>query len=113
MDGNGSHEVIVANNKALVIINGSDGEVLQTVGLGGRARTVRSTPTIADIDQDGKLDVVIGISRLSDGAVAVAFSGFDSSGDLALNSPDGIHPAYSAPWPMHRGNNRRDGVYRD
>lgn len=101
LDGNGSLEVAVASGGGVIIISSVTGEiltcesddcsgklVLQTNG------TVLSTPAIGDVNNDGKLDVVVG-----NGTSLFAFTDFES----LLGSADGPHPAYFAPWPMLYG----------
>jgi hypothetical protein len=130
LDGNGSLEIAVTVLNSVSILRGDTGKILTSAcgpGDGSAAcqasRSLfmwypnRSTPAIADIDNDGELELVSGGSHTN-----AAFGGTDpKSGrgflyvwgdfDTFLGSPAGNLPAYSAPWPMFGGNAQHTGVY--
>ncbi len=107
LDGNGSLEVIANNGNGLVIIDGKSGAILscQEKSCGDKPSLLfgsssTSTPTVADLDSDGRLELIAAASN----GVHV-WSGFSGN----LNSAPGAQAAYSAPWPTWRGNQMRTG----
>lgn len=117
IDGNGSLEVLSSNWSAVHIINGKDGEALSCQGnscseseviLSTGILTV-STPAVGDLDQDGILEVVVGGgAKLSNKAALYVWTNLNSF----IASSLGTHPAFACPWPMHRGNTQRSGVFK-
>jgi hypothetical protein len=108
LDGNGSLEVIMANAVHMVILNGKTGAQLTCEGSGCGAKptlftsdTLGSTPSVGDLNGDGKLDLVIGGSHYNRKNLGMLYAWTDFAG--RLNSPAGRQRAYSAPWPMSRG----------
>lgn len=105
LDGNGSLEVIAANNTSVGIYNGRDGSALTCQdsscnGLRlGTAKALKSTPSVTDMNGDGQFDVVIGGGSGSAGAI-YGWTGFSG----ILGSPPGAQPSFHAPWPTYRGN---------
>ncbi len=116
LDGNGSLEVIAGNFWSLHVLNGKTGAPLtcQNTSCGTQKsfytwKTVKSTPAIGDIDNDGKPELVIGSGNA-----------FNSAGNgqlyvwtnlaSAISSPAGAKAAFDAPWPMFRGNAQHTGV---
>lgn len=109
LDGNGSLEVIIGNSSAITILDGKSGSHLTceqrncenkpSLDLDGNSS---STPAIADIDGDGKLELIAASS-----SGLHIWSGFAGS----LNSSAGSQSNFSAPWPMWRGNSERSGVF--
>lgn len=105
LDGNGSLEVIVANQSGLAIYNGIDGRPLSCEAQECFAPAVslltrdglRATPAVADLDLDGALDVVIG------GAAGGRGRLYGWTGFAGIGSSAGTYPPFSAPWPMWRG----------
>lgn len=115
LDGNGSLEVVAANADTVNIFNGKDGTPLTCQNhacddalLLYTQRSLKATPALGDLDDDGQLEVVIGGASTSRGKGALyAWTGFAG----LLSSPPGLQPAFSAPWPMTRGNPAHTGVY--
>jgi outer membrane protein assembly factor BamB len=106
LDGNGSNELIIANGQAVHIFEGSDGTPLtcdlrecddgrKTLDAVGVART---SPVLADINGDGKLELLIG-GGSKQGRVYLW-----SNLDEIIDSQPGPHPPYSSPWPMFKQN---------
>lgn len=117
LDGNGSLEVITANFWSIDIFDGKTGQQL-TCGDGatcGSQLTVsagdmlKSTPAVGDIDNDGKLDLIIGGSHVYANGYGILYGWTGFAG--RVRSPSGNQPAYSAPWPIWRGNPRHTGVF--
>jgi len=114
LDGNGSLEVIVANGTNIDILQGHDGAALtcqerrcaEGAYLFRTDRVLNSTPAIADVNGDGRLDLVIGGGRAHYG-VLYAWSHFSTF----LGSSPGTMAPNAAPWPMFRGNAAHNGVY--
>lgn len=105
LDGNGSLEVIVANRTGIAIYNGADGRALTcesrecaAPGLSLLTRDVlRATPAVADLDLDGRLDIVIG------GAAGGRGRLYGWTGFTGIGSSAGLYPPLAIPWPMWRG----------
>ncbi len=115
LDGNGSLEVLYANYWSVGVLNGRDGKPLtcQSKSCGSQLslygwKTVKSTPAVGDINQDGKLDVVIGGGHVYADGRGILYAWTDFAG--LLNSPPGSQPAYSAPWPQFRSNAHNTGL---
>jgi hypothetical protein len=71
-----------------------------------------STPAVADLDNDGKLELVgvaSGRNGVSFAGKGVIFAWRDFG--TFLGSPAGNQTPYSAPWPMFHGNAQHSGVY--
>lgn len=112
LDGNGSLEVLAANWASVHVFNGANGNALTCQGPCGSQlsmrtwKTVKSTPAVGDVNNDGKLDVVIGSGNVVNGnGQLYAWTDFGR-----LGSPAGNQTAFSAPWPMFGGNARHSGV---
>jgi hypothetical protein len=110
LDGNGSLEVIAANFWSIHVLEGTDGSPLtcQDNTCGSQTSlfgwgTVKSTPAVGDVDDDGDLEVVIGGTHISAPANSgLLYAWTDFAG--VLGSSAGTQPAYSTPWPMFRSN---------
>ena len=107
LDGNGSLEVIVINGSGVTILDGKNGAHLSCEGRSCDGKpnlnmgSSTSTAAVGDLDGDGALELV---ASASDGLHV--WSGFNGQ----LGSSPGSQTAYSAPWPMWRGNPQRSGV---
>ncbi len=68
--GDGKLEIIVATNNGQVIVVRHDGSVLWKVdvapafGMGGGKQQIASSPAVADIDRDGRMEVVVGVGTI-------------------------------------------------
>src|SRR5262249_36708691 len=122
LDGNGSLEVVVANQWTVHVIRGDNGQPLtcQFSGCPSSPQlslwawsTVKSTPAIGDLDGHGKLEAVIGGSHLygpSGAGVNGLLYVWPNLAAAGLGSPATNQPHYAAPWPMFRGNPQRTGL---
>ena len=116
LDANGSLEIIAGNGAGLVILAGKTGEQLScplkscsdkpgysTLG------QIKTTPAVADLDQDGTLEVVAPSKKKYKqgrfGLVQV-FTGFETE----LQSETGILTPQSTPWPMFKLNAERNAL---
>lgn len=113
VDGNGSLEVLAANWWSVHVFNGANGNALTCQGVCGSQlslrtwKTVKSTPAVGDINNDGKLDVVIGSGNVFNTNRGQLYAWTDLG---RLGSSGGNQPANSMPWPMFGGNARHTGV---
>ncbi|MCB0336684.1 MAG: VCBS repeat-containing protein, partial [Bdellovibrionales bacterium] len=114
VDGNGSLEVLVASGAGIGIYEGSTGESLtcyDSVCSNGNettlftSTTVKATPLVADINNDGILDIVTGSSHTDVSGAGVIYI-WTNLADVISSFP-GSQPAFSAPWPMFKGNPAR------
>ena len=115
IDGNGSHEVIASNGEGIIIFEGTNGYQLtctQVVCTGevrlATGGIMRNTPVIADIDQDGDLEIVAASSRSYTTDYGVLYGWTNLANDI--ESLTGSNEAYSAPWPMFKQNSKRNAV---
>lgn len=117
LDNNGSLEIAVAHFNDVVILEGKTGSQLSCSDIScadgsNRLETdglVRGTPQIADINNDGILDLLIGSrSRISDGYQGSAFA-WTNLGNM-IESNDGIHPLGHVPWAAFKHNSSGNAV---
>lgn len=111
LDKNGSQEVIVSNQSALVVLEGSTGTHLTCAQKGcndglPRLKTGGSngTPTVADINQDGQNDLLLSSDKGSSGAIYV----WTDLEELA--STPGTLDSARLDWPTWRGNVARSAI---
>lgn len=112
LDGNGSLEVIVANQGGLSVLKGSDGTALSCseercsgLPLFGTDGIGTATPTVSDLDGDGDLEIIMVAPSNGSTTTVYIWSGLHGS----LQSPITNTAAFAAPWPMWRGNIHRSG----
>ena len=119
LDRNGSLEVAVANRAAVGIFSGADGSALTcqerdcTSGslTAYTASSLRGTPTVADIDQDGAYELVIGGGNSSMRGRGFLYSWTDFEDFLGSKTGNGRIGAL--PWSTARGSPSRNGVYQE
>jgi hypothetical protein len=112
IDGNGSLEVLAANGPGVVMLSGRDGAPLTCMqsncGSGSLTlstdEVLQSTPTVADLNGDGVVELIAGGSSNRTGMVYV-WTAFNRT----PVSPAGAQTPFSRPWPMFRGNSQRNG----
>lgn len=110
IDGNGSLEVLVSNFWSVHVLQGNNGTPLtcQNPQCGGQPSlfawgTLKATPAVGDVNNDGMLDVVIGGENapyLPGRGVLYGWTNLDA----VIDSPPGNQPAYSVPWGQFRRN---------
>jgi hypothetical protein len=118
LDRNGSLEVAVANRAAVGIYSGMAGAALTCQEkdctndslIAYTASTLRGTPTIADINQDGTYELVVGAGNSSVRGRGFLYSWTDFDGFLGSASGNGQPGAL--PWSTARGSPSRNGVYQ-
>lgn len=105
IDGNGSLEILIGTQASVAVLNYNGAQLtcgnsscgsrptLQTWG------PVGATPAVADLDNNGALEVIIGASHSMDPGRGYLYVWTNISG---LGSPSGNTPR-AAPWPSFRG----------
>ncbi len=129
INGDGIVEVLTANLWSVVVLRGYDGQQMtcnKTPECGGQPSlfawyTVKSTPAVGDINNDGILDVVIGGGHIYVNGLSAAppyTAHLYAWTNLAVSFPPQmpptgfqLAPAYSTPWPQFRRSATNDGVY--
>jgi len=129
VDGNGSLEVIAVVQNSVMVYKGRNGEPLTPVCppggpiantcrvMGTKAMfmwmPIRNTPAIADIDNDGKLEIVAAGSHTSNDQPATqnrAFIYVWRDLEQGISSEPGPHQPYSAPWPQFQRDPAHNGA---
>jgi hypothetical protein len=98
LSGDGSPELLFATYSAGggdLFVMDAGGNVLHRVALPGRG--AMPVPTIADVDRDGDLDIVVSLKDGEDRVRSVLVYSVEGSSENCLS------------WPTGRGNYRRDG----
>jgi len=98
LSGDGSPELVLATYSEAggdLIVMDAGGNILHRISLGGRG--AMPVPTIADVDRDGDLDIVVSLKDGEDRMRSVLVYSVDGSSENCLS------------WPTGRGNYRRDG----
>jgi hypothetical protein len=113
LDGDGKPEIIMANSTLLVVWD-RNGNQLTAISPAACATpwsagwqlltnsAVSSTPTAADIDGDGKIELVVGSASTLGGSTGALF---------AWSFPNSVATPANMPWPQFRGDVRNTGVY--
>lgn len=116
IDGNGSLEVLAANFWSVHVLEGKTGNFLtcQNPNCGSQPAlfawfTLKSTPAVGDVNNDGVLDVVIGGSHIFNSSRGHLY-GWTNLGSL-INSQPGAQTPYSAPWPQFRRDALANGAF--
>lgn len=115
IDGNGSLEVLVSNNSGVAVYSGKDGSALSCEErtcddddlLLSTTSVLKGSPTIADLNNDGVLEVIVSGSHSgaeNEGTIFV-WTAFSS----IMNSPVGSLISYYAPWPRFRHDEMNSG----
>ncbi len=116
LDANGSQEIVVLHTSGVLIFEGSSGEPLTCNASGcpenslklRTGSTMRGSPAIADIDNDGDLEIIAGSGRSSN-ASGYVFTGFEEF----LNSSPGPLTPGAVHWSSWRGHASRNAVFSD
>ena len=126
VDGNGSHEVVIVVQNSVMIFDWRGRFLTPSCPTGGPLAhsclnrrsmfmwmPIRNTPAIADIDNDGKLEIVAAGSHTSRNVPAnqnKAFVYVWRDLDQAIFSDPGPYPRYSAPWPQFQRDPAHNGL---
>ncbi|MBI2169538.1 MAG: VCBS repeat-containing protein [Actinobacteria bacterium] len=107
VDGDGTNDVAVASQSGWIRIFKADGSDLggwpQRASLGGTNAGVDSSPTIADLDNDGRNEVIVGVGALRDPG---------SNGGLLVFNRDGtLRWAFQTQDRQEGSNGRSDAVF--
>jgi hypothetical protein len=94
VDGDAAFEILYGGESGLLYAFHADGRAAPGFPIRCGAE-IRATPTLADVDADGRVDLVL--------------SGWDQQ--VSIYALTGAFEPRAMPWPMHKGNARRDGFY--
>jgi hypothetical protein len=105
MTGDGKQEIIVATNNGNVVVYGHDGSLVwqkgvgPAFGMGTGQQRIASSPAVADLDGDGKMEVVVGAGTIhasvctQGGVIVLDYLGRTKGGWPFHSQDDGVEPA--------------------
>ncbi len=127
IDGNGSHEIVIVVQNSVMVFDGKGQFLTPSCPTGGPGAhsciyrqsmfmwmPIRNTPAIADIDNDGKLEIVAAGSHTSYDVPAAQNKAFvyvwRDLDQAILHGEPGPYPRYSAPWPQFQRDAAHSGL---
>ncbi|QQR91470.1 MAG: VCBS repeat-containing protein [Myxococcales bacterium] len=105
LDGNGTLEVVIATNAGHIVALNASGSLLWSYdtatafGLAAGSESIESSPAAADIDKDGKAEIVVGVGKSEastchrGGVIVLEDNGVLKSGWPKLAVDEGIPPS--------------------